>query len=321
MSRSREGDLMRYTDSLVSVGLPVRNGAERIAGVVKSVLTQDHENLELVICDNASTDDTEELCRELAAQDSRIVYHRHPTNVGILNNFQSTLQIATAHFFRWVSDDDWLANGCISRCLEVFAADEDLIMVTNQFEYTGPDGRTQSETYTGAALRSDSPVTRLVEMLRLLNGSHLLIDPEYGLFRRDPLLRIDRRNMLNDDQIFATKAAVAGRWGHVPEVLGRRSFRFDRPSVLARKLDVPSWQAHCANTLQCIEMLRWLGNCELDEGERRRARIAVARFYLQRQQIVVDRRGRKLLHLARAALTPRLTRSSDAVSSVTMPND
>ena len=101
---------MDDTKTVVSVGLPVRNGAERIEHVVRSVLDQDHENLELVICDNASTDDTEELCRELANQDSRIVYHRNPVNIGLLNNFIRVMQLSSGTFFRWVGDDDWLAR-------------------------------------------------------------------------------------------------------------------------------------------------------------------------------------------------------------------
>ena len=105
---------MDDTKTLVSVGLPVRNGAERIEHVVRSVLDQDHENLELVICDNASTDDTEELCRELANQDSRIVYHRNPVNIGLLNNFIRVMQLSSGTFFRWVGDDDWLAPNCVA---------------------------------------------------------------------------------------------------------------------------------------------------------------------------------------------------------------
>ena len=94
-----KGAAMRYANTLVSVGLPVRNGADRIEPVVTSVLNQDHENLELVICDNDSTDDTEELCRSLAAKDGRVVYHRHPVNVGLHNNYVSTLRLATGGVF------------------------------------------------------------------------------------------------------------------------------------------------------------------------------------------------------------------------------
>ena len=296
---------MRYANSLVSVGLPVRNGAARIEGVVKSVLDQNHGNLELVICDNASTDDTEELCRGFAAQDSRIAYYRNPVNVGLLNNFVSAIQRANGTFFRWVGDDDWLAPNYVSRVLDAFAADDRLIVVTSQLDYTGPDGLTQTAAYDGAALGSDDPVTRFTEMLRLLNESYLLIDPLYGVLRRETVMRIERRNMVNEDQVFATKLALAGPWGHVPEVLAQRNWKHEPLSIAARKNDVPSWQAHIANTLQCREMLRWLDTCDLDEQQRARARLAVAQMYMRRQKIVVVRRGRKLLRIARELAGPR----------------
>ena len=82
-----------------SVGLPsamVLSGSSTWSGRCSD---QDHENLELVICDNASTDDTEELCRELANQDSRIVYHRNPVNIGLLNNFIRVMQLFEWHVF------------------------------------------------------------------------------------------------------------------------------------------------------------------------------------------------------------------------------
>jgi len=283
----------------VSVGLPVRNGADRIERVVKSVLDQNHENLELVICDNASTDGTEDLCRVLAAQDSRIVYHRHPVNVGLLNNFISAMRLATGTFFRWVGDDDWLAPNCVSRGLDTFGDDDRLILVTSQVEYASPDGLTQTAEYDGTALGSDDPVTRFCEMLRLLNESYLLIDPLYGLFRHEHLGRIERRNMLREDQVFATKLALAGPWGHVPEVLAGRNQSPESLSSVARKLDVPPWHAHLATVLQCREMLRWLDRCDLDQDQRRRARQSVARMYVRRHQIVLARRGRKLIRITR----------------------
>jgi glycosyltransferase involved in cell wall biosynthesis len=299
---------MRYVDTLVSVGLPVRNGAKRIERVIESVLTQDHENLELVICDNASTDDTEELCRGLARGDSRIVYHRNPTNIGLLNNFMSTVQLATGTFFRWVGDDDWLAPSCISRSLESFSADERLILVTSEVKFTGPDGLTQSAAYEGSALGSDDPVTRFCEMLRLLNESYLLIDALYGLFRREPVLRIERRNMLYEDQVFATKLALAGPAAHVPEALAWRNWKQERLSVQARRLDVPSWQAHFATALQCKEMLAWIDKCDLDDKQRRRARLAIAQMYTRRQRIILARRIHKLGRIAHKVASHPLRR-------------
>lgn len=287
--------------SLVSVGLPVRNGAERIKRVVESVLAQDHEQLQLVISDNASTDGTEDLCRDLVKADSRIKYHRNPEDVGLFNNFVQTMRLAEGEFFRWVSDDDSLEPTCVSRSLQAFGEDDRLILVTAQISYTGDDGVTQTAAYEGTRLRSDDPVERFTEMLRMLNESHLLIDPLYGLFRRAPVAAIARRNMLREDEVFATKLALAGPWGHVPEVLAHRNWKHESPSVLARRLDVPDWQARFATTLQCREMLRWLRDVEpapgLTDEQRRRARAAVLGMWLRRQQRVATRRSRKLVQL------------------------
>ncbi len=294
---------MPSSDVLVSVCLPVRNGADTLGPVVRSVLAQDHPHLELVISDNASTDGTEDLCRSLADADSRIVYHRQPENVGLLNNFMAAMRAARGTYLRWIGDDDWLAPHCLSRSLEVFAADPRLVLVTSGMAFVDEDGATDTAEYDGEALASDDPVERFDGMLRLLNQSHLLIDPLYAVMRRATVVGIPRRNMLREDQIFAAKLALAGPWGHVPEVLGRRSWIDDSRPALARRLGVPSWTARAATTLQGVELLRWVGQADLDPEQRRQARAAVLRWYGGRQRKTFVHRGRRL---ARAAgLTKR----------------
>lgn len=290
---------------LVSVGLPVRNGAGRLERVVRSVLGQDHAEIELIVCDNASTDETEEVCRDLARADGRVRYHRHAENVGLLNNFVSAIRLARGEFFRWVGDDDWLDPRCVSRCLAEFARDERLVLVTAQTAYTGPDGVTRTGAYEGTALGSDDPVERFAEMLRLLNESHLLIDPLYGLLRREAVAPLARRNMLKEDEVFAGRLALTGPWAHVPEVLGHRNWKHERLPVLARRLGVPPWQAHLATTLQCLELLRRLPDAPLTPAQRRRARAEVYRFYARRQRRVAARRGRRLARMAVALARPR----------------
>jgi glycosyltransferase involved in cell wall biosynthesis len=290
---------MAMSDELVSICLPVRNGADRVEEVVWSVLAQDHQRIELVISDNASTDGTEEVCRELARSDPRIVYHRHPENVGLLNNFLGAMRMSKGTFFRWVGDDDWLAPDCVSRGLAAFAEDERRILVTTRVAYTAPDGITRTdEGYDGRSMASGDPVVRFTEILRLLNESPLLVDPLYGLVRRHPVAAIPRRNMLREDEVFATKLALAGPWGHVPEVLAHRNTRTERIADIARRLGVPSWQAHLSSTLQCREILRWLPSAGLTPEQHRQARAAVGRMYLRRQRRTYAHRSRKLVRMA-----------------------
>lgn len=288
------------SDTLVSVGLPVRNAGARVVAAVRSVLAQDHGRMELVISDNASTDDTEEVCRDLARSDPRIVYHRQAANIGLLNNFQYTIRTARGTFFRWIGDDDELEPTFVSRCLREFAADPRLLLVTTGLMYTGPDGVTDSPRYDGGGLGSDDPLVRLVEMLRLLDQSQLLVDPLYGMVRRAPVAAIPRRNMLREDEVFAAKLALTGPWGHVPEVLAHRSWRRERIKTVAVRLGVPVWQSHFANTLQCRELLRWLPVAGLTREQVRGARLAVYQLYLRKQRRTFAHRGRKLVGMATA---------------------
>jgi glycosyltransferase involved in cell wall biosynthesis len=289
---------MSNRGALVSIGLPVRNAGSRVADVARSVLAQDHESLELVISDNASTDDTEDVCRDLAQSDSRIVYHRQPQNIGLLNNFRYVMGAATGTYFRWIGDDDQLEPSFATRCLQAFEADPRLVVVTTGISYTGPERTVQTAQYEGAALRSDDPVERFTEVMRLLNASHLMIDPLYGMMRRDIAAAIPRRNMLHEDEVFAAKLALAGPWGQVAEVLAHRVWKDDQVGALGRLLDVPVWQWRIRNFLQARETLRWVRHVDLTDEQRRRAQSAVHRMYAARQWKLLKRRSIKLVRMA-----------------------
>ena len=57
---------------LVSIGLPVYNGQKSLARAVDSILAQDFRDFELIISDNASTDNTGLICETFAKRDNRI---------------------------------------------------------------------------------------------------------------------------------------------------------------------------------------------------------------------------------------------------------
>jgi hypothetical protein len=202
-------------------------------------------------------------------------------------------------FFRLLGDDDELAPRYVSRCLEPFADDSRLILVTSQIEYTTPDGSSFTRSYDGSAFKSDDCLERFKAFLNLPEG--MVLDPLYGLMRRPPVAGIRRRNMFREDEVFAAKLALLGPWGHVPEVLARRYIDFRRSrTVLARRLGVPSWQAYVATALQCRELLRVIRQSELTTGQQWRARAAVAHMYTQRHRRSFVRRGNKLRALVAA---------------------
>jgi glycosyltransferase involved in cell wall biosynthesis len=286
------------SECLVSVCLPVRNGVDRIGVVVKSVLAQDHKNLELIISDNASTDGTEELCRALAAADPRIRYHRQPRNMGLLNNFIKAMELARGTYLRWLGDDDWLEPNAIAACLEVFQRDPHLVLVTSRVHYIGPNGRSKiSPNFEPGILASEDPAARFAQIIAF-QISGMPVDPLYGLIRRASATGIARRNIIGEDHVFSSRLALAGPWGHVPEVLLHRHVQHDRLSVLAKRLDVPRWQTFFATGLQCLETFRGIDSVELTPAQRRMAYRAVASLYVGHHKAKMALRARKLIHLA-----------------------
>ena len=67
---------------VISVGLPVRNGAAHIAQAIESLLNQTFDGLEVVVYDNASTDATAVIVETIAARDHRVRLVRHPRDIG-----------------------------------------------------------------------------------------------------------------------------------------------------------------------------------------------------------------------------------------------
>jgi glycosyltransferase involved in cell wall biosynthesis len=282
-------------EPLVSIGLPVRNGERYLAEAVRSVLDQTYGRIELVISDNASDDGTEEICRQFARSDARIRYHRQPQNIGLVPNFNAVLHLAEGTYLKWMGDDDWLTPTYVSRCVEVLDDDTTLILVTTRQAHVDSGGAVASAAYDGGPMRSARPVERFTEMIRLLNESHLLLDPLYGMLRRGRIVRVPRPIMLFEDQIFAARLALAGPFGHLDQVLSyRRSRPFPPLVVTARRLGVPPWQARMATTLQCRELVAAVRELDLSPRERRQASAAVTRMFLRRKRLTATHRSRKL---------------------------
>lgn len=96
---------------VISIGIPTYNRREYLMNAVCSALAQTYENIEVIISDNASSDDTWEHLATI--QDVRVRLVRHTHNIGMTANFNSTLDAATGEFFLLLSDDDLLTPTAI----------------------------------------------------------------------------------------------------------------------------------------------------------------------------------------------------------------
>src|SRR5438105_14597753 len=111
----------------ISIGMPVRNGEKYVSQAIDSLLAQTFTDFELIICDNASTDRTERICREYAAKDGRIRYHRNERDIGPAQNYTRCFGLARGTYFRWHAHDDVCEPTYLARCLAVLQRDPSVI--------------------------------------------------------------------------------------------------------------------------------------------------------------------------------------------------
>lgn len=106
--------------------VPNYNYGRYLADCVRSVLAQDVLGLRVLVVDNASTDDSLAVARELAASDPRVEVRAQPVNLGPLASFNAGVDWASADYFAIVCSDDILLPGSLRRAGEVLDGEPSL---------------------------------------------------------------------------------------------------------------------------------------------------------------------------------------------------
>src|SRR5687768_17066330 len=93
-------------EPLITIGLPFRNGQPHLAQAIAPFQNQTRGDFRLIVCDNASTDETQRIALEIGARDTRIRYVRHATDLGPTGNFVFAADQARTPYFSWAAHDD-----------------------------------------------------------------------------------------------------------------------------------------------------------------------------------------------------------------------
>ena len=98
--------MVKADSGLVSVILPVYNGEKTIEATVSSVLDQTYGNIEIIIADDASSDNTLDKCRSLAGSDNRIRIISNQANMGALGTRLKAAKTAIGEWIAFIDADD-----------------------------------------------------------------------------------------------------------------------------------------------------------------------------------------------------------------------
>ena len=104
----------------VSIIIPTYNRAHLIGRAIQSVLNQTYQNFEIIVVDDGSTDNTEEMIKEFQKHDKRIKYIRHEKNRGGAAARNTGIKVARGEYIAFQdSDDEWLPEK-LEKQMDVF---------------------------------------------------------------------------------------------------------------------------------------------------------------------------------------------------------
>lgn len=104
---------------LVSVIVPVYNVEKYIDRCVNSIIQQSYENLEIILIDDGSSDNTASLCDELALSDDRITVF-HNTNHGPSFSRNFGLEKSIGEYITFIDSDDWIENDYVEKLIQPY---------------------------------------------------------------------------------------------------------------------------------------------------------------------------------------------------------
>lgn len=202
---------------LISIGMPVFNGAEYVEGAIKSIIAQTMTDFELVICDNASTDDTETICRRYAENDARIHYYRNKKNIGAHPNYNLTFEHTSGKYFKWAPHDDLLHPEFLKKCVTALEETPESVVCQSYLQYLDADDKEigiYDSDLTGSG--SSSPVRRFSGLLLNKHPSYEIM----GVFRRSALIdSLLLQSFHGADRALLAELALRGSYIQIQEPL------------------------------------------------------------------------------------------------------
>src|SRR5690349_16159391 len=105
------------TEPLVTIAIPTFNRADAyLPATLAAASRQSYANLDILVADNASADDTQRVVSSF--RDSRIRYHRHPSNVGAVANWNFCIEQGRGKYFLMLMDDDLVDQDFVEACIK-----------------------------------------------------------------------------------------------------------------------------------------------------------------------------------------------------------
>lgn|GEM_PF-1213433 len=201
---TRRNVMEANNEPAVGISVPTFNRIDLLERCVASLMELDYSNFIVRITDNASSDGTEDFCRDLASRDDRFRYFRGDKNIGSVSNFAWGRQLSNEPYFMWLGDDDWVEPEFLKVCLRRLEEKRELVLVSGVVNYERADGtKFQGIPLTG---NSADPRSRFIEMLSTVIDA----GGYYGVYRRSAVKNIPIIVTWGSDYLYLCETAYNG---------------------------------------------------------------------------------------------------------------
>jgi glycosyltransferase involved in cell wall biosynthesis len=214
--------------ALLSIGVPVRNGHRYLRETLDCLLKQEFKDFDVLIADNASTDDTEQIAREVCEADSRFHYVRHEQNIGLLNNWTYVFEHTKGELFAWIGADDTCDPRLYDRLVKLITARPDVIAAQAGSAEIDADGDIVGEIQETARCEDPDPAVRFADYASYDKHRCQMC---FAVMRRSALASV--RPLLlfpGSDRLQFAELALRGTFVRDPEVLFYNRGHPDRSS-------------------------------------------------------------------------------------------
>ncbi len=196
-------------DVLVSIIVPAFNAAATVAATLRSVCGQTHENLEIIVVDDGSTDETAEIVAAIAANDPRVRLVRQ-TNRGLVSARNAGIEAARGKFIAPVDADDlWHPEKIEAQLAAMRSADAGMAycwywsidvegrLVAGAYTAVEPEGDVYSELLLNSFIGASTPLFDAATLIRVggyqeVGGGCEDLECHLAVAARSPVLLVPR---------------------------------------------------------------------------------------------------------------------------------
>lgn len=187
------GDAAAVRDDrpLLSVIIPAFNYGRFLKQTISSVLDQGYDSIEILVLDNASTDNTSKVLSAFASE-PRVRYFRNARNVGPSYNVLNGIQIAQGHYLSLLMADDYYNPGFLSKLLPRMLANPEVVVGYTAIRWVNEQGNALNAPRHPGYEQEDYVGGRNEVAELLIHDSY--IPPSAALIQREPFLQVWRRD-------------------------------------------------------------------------------------------------------------------------------